>query len=63
MEYMVEKLCGLCFERPWFAKLGGCMAIKFLCTKMEVHWVFKHVPTFVKAQLFVMMDLYGEVIQ
>ncbi|XKL66766.1 hypothetical protein PGB90_010186 [Kerria lacca] len=61
MEYLVEKVCALCYERPWYAKLGGCEAIRFLYTKMAINWVYKHLYTFVKAQLFVMMDLSGEV--
>ena len=29
-EYMVERMCVLCYERAWYSKLGGCIAIKFL---------------------------------
>lgn len=60
-EYLVEKMCSLCYDRAWYAKLGGCIAIKFLFEKMTLKWVFVHQPIFLKALLFVMMDLSGEV--
>lgn len=60
-EYLVEKMCSLCYERAWYAKLGGCIAIKFLFERMTLKWVFAHQPIFLKALLFVMMDLTGEV--
>jgi len=61
MEYMVDKLCGLCYERAWYTKYGGCYAIKFFYTHMSLQWVFEHLYLFVKAQLFVIMDLSGDV--
>eukprot|EP00794_Sanderia_malayensis_P003406 gene3406-3896_t len=60
-EYMVEKLCGCCYQRPWFAKSGGCLAIRFLINNMPLHWVLSHQPTFITALMFVMMDLTNEV--
>ena len=36
MEYLAEKMCGLCYERAWYAKLGGCIAIKFLFERMDL---------------------------
>lgn len=62
MEYLAERMCSLCYDRAWYAKLGGCIAIKFLVERMALRWVFEHLFQFVKAQLFVMMDLTGEVI-
>lgn len=35
--------------------------MKFMLEKMAPEWVYKHVFTFLKAVLFVMMDLTGEV--
>lgn len=61
MEYLVEKMCGLCYERAWYAKLGGCIAIKFLFERMALKWVLEHQFPFLRALLFVMMDLTGEV--
>ncbi|CAL4066669.1 unnamed protein product, partial [Meganyctiphanes norvegica] len=61
MEYLVEKMCGLCYERAWYAKLGGCIAIKFLFERMALKWVLEHQFAFLRALLFVMMDLTGEV--
>ena len=60
-EYLVEKMCSLAYERAWYAKLGGCIAIKFLVERMSLRWVLEHQFIFLKALLFVMMDLTGEV--
>ncbi|KAL4715075.1 hypothetical protein ACJJTC_012122 [Scirpophaga incertulas] len=61
MEYLAERMSALCYERAWYAKLGGCIAVKFMVEKMAAEWVYKHIFTFLKAVLFVMMDLTGEV--
>ncbi|GBP38089.1 hypothetical protein EVAR_95217_1 [Eumeta japonica] len=61
MEYLAERMAALCYERAWYAKLGGCIAVKFMVEKMALEWVYKHIFTFLKAVLFVMMDLTGEV--
>lgn len=61
MEYLAERMSALCYERAWYTKLGGCIAVKFMSEKMAPEWVYKHVFTFLKAVLFVMMDLTGEV--
>ena len=61
METLAEKMCSLCYERAWYAKLGGCIAIKFLFERMDLRWVFQHQFNFLKALLFVMMDSTGEV--
>ncbi|XP_049825027.1 transcription-associated protein 1 isoform X2 [Aethina tumida] len=61
VEYLAEKMCGLCYERAWYAKLGGCIAIKFMFERCALKWVYEHMFTFLKALLFVMMDLTGEV--
>ncbi|XP_060534319.1 transcription-associated protein 1 [Cylas formicarius] len=61
IEYLSEKMCSLCYERAWYAKLGGCLAIKFMFEQCALKWVYKHMFTFLKALLFVMTDLTGEV--
>lgn len=61
MEYVAERMCSLCYERAWFAKLGGCIGIKFLFGRMATKWVLNHLFMFLKALLFVMMDLTEEV--
>ncbi|RWS15188.1 transformation/transcription domain-associated protein-like protein [Dinothrombium tinctorium] len=60
-EYLVERMCSLCYDRAWYAKYGGCIAIKFLFERMTLKWVFNHQYLFLKALLFVMLDLTGEV--
>lgn len=61
MEYVAERMCSLCYDRAWYTKLGGCLAIMYLYESMSIRWVYLHMYVFVKAQLFVMMDLTGEV--
>lgn len=61
IEYLAERMCDLCYERAWYAKLGGCMAIKFMFERCAIKWVYEHMFMFLKALLFVMMDLTGEV--
>ncbi|XP_044261128.1 transcription-associated protein 1 [Tribolium madens] len=61
IEYLSEKMCALCYERAWYAKLGGCIAINFMFERCARKWVYEHMFTFLKALLFVMMDLTGEV--
>jgi transformation/transcription domain-associated protein len=61
MEYLAERMCSLCYERAWYAKLGGCIASKFLVERMAMRWVHEHLFLFLTALLFVMMDLTGEV--
>ncbi|XP_058799221.1 transformation/transcription domain-associated protein [Phymastichus coffea] len=61
MEYLAERMCSLCYERAWYSKLGGCMAIKFLFERMSTKWVLNHMFVFLRALIFVMMDLTGEV--
>ncbi|XP_074658755.1 transformation/transcription domain-associated protein-like [Tubulanus polymorphus] len=60
-DYLSEKMCALCYDRAWYAKLGGCLAIKFLYERMSTRWLLEHQFLFLKALLFVMMDLTGEV--
>uniref|UniRef100_A0A8C3CL18 Transformation/transcription domain associated protein n=1 Tax=Cairina moschata TaxID=8855 RepID=A0A8C3CL18_CAIMO len=59
--YIVERLCACCYEQAWYAKLGGVVSIKFLMERLPLIWVLQNQQTFLKALLFVMMDLTGEV--
>ncbi|XP_061912070.1 transformation/transcription domain-associated protein isoform X1 [Entelurus aequoreus] len=59
--YIVERLCACCYEQAWYAKLGGVVSIKFLMERWPLIWVLQNQLTFLKALLFVMMDLTGEV--
>jgi len=43
------------------AVLCSCISIKFLYENMSMRWVLEHQLLFVKALLFVVMDLTGEV--
>lgn len=61
MQYLADKMANLCYERPWYAKMGGCIALKFLYEHMSMRWLYQHLYTFLKAYLFVIMDLTGEV--
>lgn len=65
MEYLAERMCALCYDRAWYAKLSGCQAIKFFYEdgwhRISARWIYQHLFVFMKAQLFVMMDLNGEV--
>ncbi|XP_065334181.1 transformation/transcription domain-associated protein isoform X2 [Cloeon dipterum] len=61
MQYLADKMCNLCYERAWFAKVGGCVSIKAMVHRMCLKWVYEHLFMFLRALLFVMMDLTGEV--
>ncbi|KAJ8314001.1 hypothetical protein KUTeg_008562 [Tegillarca granosa] len=60
-DYLVDRMCALCYDRAWYAKCGGCLAIKFMYERMSLRWVLEHQFLFLKALLFVMMDLTKEV--
>ena len=61
MEYVSQKMSELCYQRAWYAKLGGCLAIKVLIENMPLKWVLEHQTLFLKALTYVIMDLTGEV--
>lgn len=61
MQYLAERMAALCYERPWYAKMGGCTALKFLYQHMSMRWLYQHLFVFLKAFMFVIMDLAGEV--
>ena len=45
-----------------YAVYCSCISIKFLCEHMSMKWVLEHQLLFIKALLFVIMDLTGEVL-
>lgn len=61
MQYLAERMSALCYERPWYAKMGGCTALKFFYQHMAMRWLYQHLFTFLKAFMFVIMDLGEEV--
>ncbi|XP_053674176.1 transcription-associated protein 1 [Anopheles nili] len=61
MNYLGEKMAALCYERPWYSKMGGCIALKFLYQNMAMRWLYQHMFVFLKAFMFIIMDLTGEV--
>ncbi|XP_077513657.1 transcription-associated protein Nipped-A isoform X4 [Amblyomma americanum] len=61
LDYLADQLCTLCYDRAWYAKSGGCFAIKCLVERMPLRWVLAHQYVFLKALFFIMMDLTGEV--
>ncbi|CAG7721830.1 unnamed protein product [Allacma fusca] len=61
VELITEKMCALCYERAWYAKMGGCEAIGYFLEKMSTKWIFTHQYVIIKAMFFVLTDLTGEV--
>ncbi|XP_013100353.2 transcription-associated protein 1 [Stomoxys calcitrans] len=61
MQYLAEKMTALCYERPWYAKVGGCKAIQLIYQQFSPRSLYQHLFSFVKAFMFVLMDLEGEV--
>lgn len=61
IDYITEKMCSLCYERAWYAKMGGCEAIAFFLENASLRWVLENHLGILKALLFVFIDLYGEV--
>jgi transformation/transcription domain-associated protein len=60
-EIAVDKLCGCCYDRAWYAKSGGCWSIGFFLDKMPLKWIINHQLTFLMALMFVLHDLSNEV--
>ncbi|KAF7489783.1 Transformation/transcription domain-associated protein [Sarcoptes scabiei] len=59
-EYMLNKVCLLCYERAWYSKYGGCVTVRYIFDRMSLRWLLNHQLTIVKAMFFVMMDLAGD---
>nr|XP_039255466.1 transformation/transcription domain-associated protein-like [Styela clava] len=59
--YLVDRMCACCYDRAWYAKYGGCIAIRYLMEQMPLKWVLEQQFVFLRALLFVMMDLTSEV--
>lgn len=61
MKYLADKLINLSYQDSWYEKKGACTALKYLCEEMSTSWLFKNIYSIVKAHLFVIRDLSGEV--
>ncbi|XP_037728552.1 transcription-associated protein 1 isoform X4 [Drosophila subpulchrella] len=61
IQYLSEKMISLCYDRPWYSKVGGCQAIQFLCKHMSLRALFQNLFNFLKAFMFILMDLEGDV--
>lgn len=59
IQYMFTKYINLCYEQSWYAKKGGCIALKFLCEKMPVK--LYHIHHILKAHFFIIKDLSDDV--
>lgn len=60
INYLVKSLFELCYTRAWFSKMGGCVSIRFFTDNMPIGWLFRYLTRFVRALLYVMSDLTGE---
>uniref|UniRef100_A0A8D8QZ10 Transformation/transcription domain-associated protein n=1 Tax=Cacopsylla melanoneura TaxID=428564 RepID=A0A8D8QZ10_9HEMI len=61
MDYLLDQMCALCYEKAWYTKLGGSYAIQFLYKNLPLSWLLSHIQVILKALLFVIMDLTGDV--
>uniref|UniRef100_A0A8D8UEY6 Transformation/transcription domain-associated protein n=1 Tax=Cacopsylla melanoneura TaxID=428564 RepID=A0A8D8UEY6_9HEMI len=61
MDYLLDQMCALCYEKAWYTKLGGSYAIQFLYKNFPLSWLLSHIQVILKALLFVIMDLTGDV--
>lgn len=60
VNYLVKSMYELCYTRAWFSKMGGCISIRFFTDNMPIGWLFRYLTRFVRALLYVMSDLTGE---
>lgn len=60
ISYLVKSLYELCYTRAWFSKMGGCVSIRYFTDNMPLSWLFKNLTKFIRALLYVMSDLTGE---
>lgn len=60
VNYLVKSMYELCYTRAWFSKMGGCISIRYFTDNMPIGWLFKYLTKFVRALLYVMSDLTGE---
>jgi transformation/transcription domain-associated protein len=51
-----QRLCDVCFKREWYYKVGGCLGIRHLMTRLPTGWIRHHQLAFLQAILFVMKD-------
>lgn len=60
INYLVKNMYELCYTRAWYSKMGGCISIRFFTDNMPIGWLFRYLTRFVRAMLYVMSDLTGE---
>lgn len=60
INYLVKTMYELCYTRAWFSKMGGCISIRYFTDHMPIGWLFRYLNRFVRALLYVMSDLTGE---
>jgi phosphatidylinositol kinase/protein kinase (PI-3 family) len=53
---LVQRLCDVCFKREWYYKVGGCLGIRHLMTRLPTSWIRHHQLAFLQAILFVLKD-------
>ena len=56
LTHLVQRLCDVCFKREWYYKVGGCLGIRHLMTKLPTAWIRHHQLAFLQAILFVLQD-------
>lgn len=61
MDCIAEKMIQLCYENSWFAKKGGCTALKHLCDQLSVPWIYKSLFSIIKVHLYIIRDLSDDV--
>ncbi|KAL5252847.1 hypothetical protein ACHWQZ_G015572 [Mnemiopsis leidyi] len=60
-DVLVDKLCGLCYERAWYTKVGGVTAIEWLINNAPLLWTIRNQQLFINATIYIMIDLHEEV--
>lgn len=61
MQYLADRMINLCYENSWYAKKGGCIALKYLCEQMTITWLYANLFSIIKAHLFIIRDLSDDV--
>ncbi|CRK92144.1 CLUMA_CG005737, isoform A [Clunio marinus] len=61
MQYLGEKIIGLCYGKSWYAKKGGCFGLRYLCEQMSMNWINFNIFPIIKAHLFIIRDLSDDV--
>lgn len=59
-DYILQKMCALCYKRAWFSKYGGCFGIDCLFKRMTLSWFLRHQLVIFKALIFVLFELSND---